>query len=127
MEVGIAYAYVGGQWIECISEFYAEFKGRSLKELYLLSEEKRKQRSVSNKLKGISLRQVAENTRSIEADEKLMIRRLKDDEMRKVHSKITEELTPKLRLVSKDSEASAPAESESKQEPCKKLEIFNDF
>ena len=127
MDVGIAYAYVGGQWIECISEFYAEFKGRSLKELYLLSEEKRKQRSVSNKLKGISLRQVAENTRSIEADEKLMIRRLKDDEMRKVHSKITEELTPKLRLVSKDSEASAPAESESKQEPCKKLEIFNDF
>lgn len=33
--VGVAYAYLRGQWVECISQYYAEFQGRSEKELKL--------------------------------------------------------------------------------------------
>jgi len=39
LNMGLAYAYVRGQWCECISEHYARFKGRSEKLLKLAAAE----------------------------------------------------------------------------------------
>ncbi len=42
-DVGVAYAYVQGRWVKCISQYYSIFEGRSEKELLLASQEIRQQ------------------------------------------------------------------------------------
>ncbi len=41
---GIAYAYVRGQWVECISEYYSLFRGRSEKEVQIATTQLKKQK-----------------------------------------------------------------------------------
>lgn len=82
--VGIAYAYVQGQWVECISQYYSEFQGHSEKELKLATSELRKQQRRSNKQSKISAKKLAEFISSVEAEEVLLEQRLHDTEARDV-------------------------------------------
>lgn len=47
--IAIAYAFIKGSWVECISQYYSIFHGRTEKELIVASEEIRKNQSNSNK------------------------------------------------------------------------------
>ncbi len=40
--IGIAYAYVKGQWVECLSQYYPDWQGHSEKELKLVTRELQK-------------------------------------------------------------------------------------
>jgi hypothetical protein len=42
-DVGVAYAYVQGRWVKCLSQYYSIFEGHSEKELLLASQEIRQQ------------------------------------------------------------------------------------
>jgi putative transposase len=42
-DAGIAYVYVKGQWVSCISQYYSSFHGRSEREIFLATEELRQQ------------------------------------------------------------------------------------
>ncbi len=117
MDVGIAYAYIRGQWIECHSEFYAELKGRTYSEIKLSSELIRKKAADSNKLHEVSIRQIAENTRLNEVEEQLTIKRMKDAELKRIHSNQLEN-APTLHVVELDS-----VESDTDEE----LEILSDY
>lgn len=70
--IGIAYAFVKGAWVECISQYYSVFHERTEKELMLASEDIRKQKSNSGKKYTISAAQLAEffqkNARSQEKE-----------------------------------------------------------
>ena len=78
--VGIAYAYVQGQWVECISQYYSEFQGHSEREIKLATTELRKRQRKNNKQSKISAKKLAEFISSIEAEEILLEQRLHDTE-----------------------------------------------
>ncbi|WP_308256803.1 hypothetical protein [Geminocystis sp. GBBB08] len=76
--IGIAYAFVEGQWVECISQYYSEFQGHTEKELKLITNELRKSHSQNNKQSKISAKKLAEFLYSVEAEEILLEQRLHD-------------------------------------------------
>ena len=76
--IGIAHAFVGGHWVQCISEYYLQFKGRSERELLLATAELRKQMRNHDKDVSITGKRLAEFLASAEAHEALLIQRLQD-------------------------------------------------
>jgi hypothetical protein len=85
-DVGQAYAFVGHQWVQCHSEHYAAFQGRSEKEVMLASKELlRRHQGQSARLK-ITARKLADLLQSLEADEVLLAQRMRDRESRAVRS-----------------------------------------
>ena len=58
--VAIIYAYVKGQWIRCISQYYALLNGRSEKEVAMISQEILKRRSNHNKKIVVNAQKIAE-------------------------------------------------------------------
>jgi len=82
--IGIAYAFVRGQWVECISQYYAEFQGRSEKELKLASAELRKRSSNHARQSQSYAKKLAEFLASVEEQEGLLEQRSYDAEAREV-------------------------------------------
>jgi len=102
-DAGIAYAYVGNRWVTCCSEQYAVFRGRSEREMMLATAELRKRlrhRSVNTQL---TARKLADFVASIEAEEALLLQRLRDAEARHLQP-----VTERSQVVRKDS---SPAEN----------------
>ncbi|MBR8840008.1 MAG: DDE-type integrase/transposase/recombinase [Stigonema ocellatum SAG 48.90 = DSM 106950] len=83
-DVGIAYAYVRGQWVKCISEYYAIFKGRSEKEILLATAELQKRNSNHHKSFQVRAKKLAEFLSTAEAEEALLAQRLRDTQGREV-------------------------------------------
>ncbi len=81
---GIAYAFVQSQWLQCISQYYAQFQGRSEKELKLASIELRKRQQNYTKQSKISAKNLAEFLASVEAQEVLLEQRSYDAEAMEV-------------------------------------------
>lgn len=77
-DAGVAYAYVRGQWVECISEYYSVFQGRTEKEILLASAELVKRSRNHGKRFKIRAKQLAEFLSSAEAEEVLLSQRLRD-------------------------------------------------
>jgi len=85
-DVGEAYAFVRHQWVQCHSEHYAAFQGRSEREVMLASKELlRRHQQHSGQLK-ITARKLADLLQSLEADEVLLAQRMRDRESRVVRS-----------------------------------------
>jgi hypothetical protein len=78
-DVGTAYAFVRGHWVQCISQYYSVFQGRSEKELILASSELRK-RQQNYKDPKVSAKKLAEFLASVEAQEVLLEQRSHDTE-----------------------------------------------
>jgi transposase InsO family protein len=83
-DVGHAYAFVKGVWVECISEHYASFKGRSEREILLASEELRQRHVRHTRQFSITSAKLAEFITSVEAEEALLIQRQRDAEAQAV-------------------------------------------
>ncbi len=79
-DAGIAYAYVQGRWVRCISEYYAQFQGRSEREIQLASAELRKRRQQHAPQSPLSGGQLASFLSSLEAEELLHEQRRRDAE-----------------------------------------------
>lgn len=77
-DVGIAYAYVRGQWVKCISEYYTIFKGRSEKEIWLATAELQKRNSNHHKHLKVRAKKLASFLSTAEAEEVLLAQRLRD-------------------------------------------------
>jgi putative transposase len=86
-----AYAYVGGQWVGCISEHSAAFEGRSEKEIKIATEELRQQLKQYSNRSDITARKLADFVTSVEAEEleALAVQRMRDAEAQTI-SKIKE-------------------------------------
>jgi putative transposase len=110
-DAGIAYAYVGNRWVTCCSEQYAVFRGRSEREMMLAAAELRKRLRHRSGDTHLTARRLADFVASIEAEESLLLQRLRDAEARHLHS--SEEGCqpgPEKRARSEDSVVSSPTE-----------------
>ena len=85
-EVGTAYAFVDGQWVECHSEYHSVLHGHSEREVHLASEELRKRRENHSGQFVITARKLAEFLESVEVEEAILIQRLSDLEARSLQA-----------------------------------------
>lgn len=94
---GITYAYVQGIWIECISEYYALFRGRSEKEIQLATAQIKKHIKNHASSYKLNSKHLAKFIASAEAEEALLAQRLKDKQALEVRTFIEGNL-PKFNL-----------------------------
>jgi hypothetical protein len=80
-DAGTAYAFCRNQWVECHSEYYAVFRGRSEKEVMLATKELHKQHQQHSKQRfNLNAKTLAIFLESVEAEEALLLQRLRDRE-----------------------------------------------
>ncbi len=86
--MGIAWAFVRGHWVECHSQFYSELKGRSEKEVKIAARKLLQQMSqYSQNRMTITASKLAAFLRNVEQDEELLMQRLRDQESRHVRDR----------------------------------------
>jgi len=83
-DAGVAYAFIKGRWVQCLSEHYAIFAGRSEREIQLATIELRKRNQLHGQQFTITARKLADFLTSLEAEELLLEQRLKDIEAREM-------------------------------------------
>jgi len=80
-DAGTAYAFCRNQWVQCHSEYYAVFRGRSEKEVMLASKELHKQHEQHSKQRfKLNAKTLAIFLESVEGEETLLVQRLRDRE-----------------------------------------------
>jgi putative transposase len=77
-DLGVAYAYVQGRWVKCISQYYSIFSGRSERELLLASLEIKQQAKLTQTPTTISAKRLADFLNDVTAHETLLLQRLRD-------------------------------------------------
>jgi transposase InsO family protein len=117
---GVAYAFVQKHWVECISELYAVFAGRSEREIQLTTAELKKRKQLHGQRFSITARKLADFLTSLEAEEVLLEQRLRDFEAKEVLS------AKKQQVSSKKTEASIETDV-ANSEDISTLEIYEDF
>ncbi|GHO96287.1 transposase [Reticulibacter mediterranei] len=83
-DISRAFAFVKGQWIQCLAAHYSILRNHSERELKMVSAELRKRRSVHAQHFTLTMKQIAEFLTSVEAEEKFGIQRLYDAESREI-------------------------------------------
>jgi transposase InsO family protein len=81
-DAGLAYAFVQGRWVRCISEHHARFAGRSEREIQLASAELRRRQQRHGQHLRVTARALADFLASLDAEEVLLEQRLRDAEAR---------------------------------------------
>ena len=80
-DAGTAYAFCRNQWVECHSEYYTVFRGRSEKEVMLATKELHKQHQQHSKQRfNLNAKILAIFLESVEGEETLLVQRLRDRE-----------------------------------------------
>ncbi len=87
-DIGTAYAFVQGRWIQCISEYHIQLKGHSERELLVASAELRRRRQNHAKTVSITGNHLAEFLASAEAHKVLLAQRLQDVEAQDVFAQM---------------------------------------
>jgi putative transposase len=86
--IGLAYAYVQGRWVQCLSEHYLQLRGHSERELQMASTELRKRYQNHEGDAAITAKRLAELLASAEEYESVLLQRLQDLEGRKVSAQL---------------------------------------
>ncbi len=102
-DMGVVYAYIGGQWLECIADAYGSVHGRSEREWNLILDEWREQQR-QHAQKRISLNGplLAQFLQKLENDEALLLQQQRDFEEQPLRASIL------LRSQSKPAESEPP-------------------
>jgi putative transposase len=82
--IGTAYAYVQGRWVQCRSEQYLQLQGHSERELQIASHELRKRHQDHAREAAITAKRLADFLASAQAHEVILTQRLQDLEARDV-------------------------------------------
>jgi transposase InsO family protein len=111
-DMGIAYAYVKGHWVECFSEYYSVFRGRSEKEVQIASAEIHKQKQNHSKNFKLRAKHLGAFLANASEAEDLLLQRLRDAQSKDVLQAI-EGVTPNnTSHIQKDSEMQTVTEDE---------------
>ncbi|MBR8838553.1 MAG: DDE-type integrase/transposase/recombinase [Stigonema ocellatum SAG 48.90 = DSM 106950] len=135
-DVGIAYAYVRGQWVKCISEYYTILKGRTEKEIWLATAELQKRNSNHHRGFKVRAKKLAQFISTAEAEEVLLAQQLRDAQGIEVFTILDGVLTAtsdesqfnkieKVAKVANDSEN--PPISENIQTQLPALQLFDSY
>ena len=131
-DAGVAYAFIKGHWVHCLSEHYAIFAGRSEREIQLATAELRKRNQLHGQQFTITARKLADFLTSLEAEEVLLEQRLRDTEARGMLLTATEQPIP-AKTVSLSEEDSSrkietdPISEQKSQAPGETLVMYEDF
>lgn len=109
-DAGVAYAWVQERWVSCVSEYYADFKGRSEREVVVASQELRQRQLNHSRQFTLTARKLAEFLSSVEAEEVLLEQRLRDAEAQAVFRLMANQ--PELQTKSNNQTGSATAGDE---------------
>jgi transposase InsO family protein len=85
--VGIAYALVDSGWVVCHSERYADFQGRTEREIRMASSELRQQKRGHERQRTVTAKALATFLMSAEAEETLALERGRESEMKRIREK----------------------------------------
>ena len=88
-DMGVAYAYLEGRWVKCISQYYSTFVGRTEKEVLLAAEEIRKKDKGNSISTNISAKRLADFIATAQEHETLLMQRLRDLEAKSVPENLT--------------------------------------
>jgi len=83
-DAGQAYAFVRGRWVECISEYYPHFRGRSEREVTAATAELRQRQRAHTRTFTLTARTLADFLGTIEEQEALAPQRLRAAEGRRL-------------------------------------------
>jgi hypothetical protein len=130
-DAGVAYAFIKGRWVQCISGHYAIFAGRSEREIQLATAELRKRDQLHGQQFTLTARKLADFLTSLEAEELLLQQRLKDTEAREMLAAANgqpvaavNDLVPKEDHCDGTTEAPSMQESQVKNETIATYEDF---
>jgi transposase InsO family protein len=87
-DAGTAYAFVHGVWVRCYSQYHSIFQNRSEREIRFATEELRRRRKLHSQQFNVTAKKLAEFLESVEAEEMLLMQRLRDRESQDASSKI---------------------------------------
>jgi transposase InsO family protein len=79
-DLGTAYAFIAGRWVQCHSDHYRTFQGRSQKELLIASKELRAQNRDRGPQFQVTASKLAQAFQSINLQESLLLQRLRTRE-----------------------------------------------
>jgi transposase InsO family protein len=85
-DAGQAYVFINRIWVSCHSEHYQAFRGRTEREVMQASSELRKRQSRGTAIFNTSAKKLASFLTSVEAQELLLMQRLRDSEVKKALS-----------------------------------------
>jgi putative transposase len=94
-DLGVAYAYLEGRWVRCISQYYSTFVGRTEKEVLLAAQEIRQKDKRKHISTNISAKRLADFIAAVQEHETLLMQRLRDLES----VGVLENLTPNFSVV----------------------------
>ncbi len=83
-DIGVAYAFVQGNWVKCLSEYYLQLHGHTERELQFASSELRKSSQNHGRGTTVTAKRLADFLASVEAHEVLLTQRQHDLETRDV-------------------------------------------
>lgn len=111
--MGIAYAYIKGQWTKCFSEQYDYLVGKTEKEIKIISEEIRANNTVYSRNNTVTARRIANFIRESEILEEAFTSNV---------SRIDGDIDPEKDLINKESEVTSPSKKKNF-----KSEIFGEL
>lgn len=123
-DAGVAYAFVKGRWVRCISEHYARLAGRSEREMMLATAELHKRNRQHNQQMSITACKLADFLVSVESDEVLLEQRMRDKEAKDVLVQINSIRKISPENISTETELSAKAGT---TEANHHLDIYEDY
>lgn len=128
-DAGTAYAFIKGRWVQCLSEHYAIFAGRSEREIQLATTELQKRNQLHGQQFTITARKLADFLTSLEAEEILLEQRLRDAEAREMLALNKEQPTPAgtIRLVEEENLRKVETNPHCEQEPQVADEILGSY
>ena len=88
-DAGTAYAFIGNYWVQCHSEHYTTFQGRSEKEVKLATQELHRRHQDHTRQFKAGGKKLADFLQSVEADEALLAQRLRDRDGRTLRGQIS--------------------------------------
>lgn len=136
-DIGSGLAYAHGEWVECHSDYYSIFRGRSEREIMLATAELRRRSTRHSQQFSITAARLAHFLESLESEEALLRQRTADREARNVLKLINNEIaTPEMSqnnpavpaaAISAGSIPSQQVESSGRTLTNKKLEVYGEF
>jgi putative transposase len=77
-DIGTAYVYCRGQWVQCLSQYYQQLHGHSEKELELATKELREQVRHNHRAASITPLHLAEFLSDVQAHQRVLLQRMRD-------------------------------------------------
>jgi putative transposase len=120
--IGIVYVFVNKKWTKCLSELHHVLKGKTEKELKIVTEQIKKSKSMHAKNYTINARKIAGYMNNLEENERVMVQNLKDAELKKTLNSTNLNKEP---LISEISDLGNEEDADVK--PVKKIIQFKEF